>query len=362
MLFSYNSYAEKPDITELPGDGIGASYHYGKILKHREYFRPEVKGPTNLVSFNYEKQTDGSFFWHEYLNYPRLGISLIAGDFGDREVFGRIYGFSGNVSFCMLRRSFVDIYFTLSTGLAFIDRQYHPVDNFDNNVIGSKLNNYTAFSFSANWRLINQWRLISGVSYHHFSNGNYQKANLGINVPVVFAGLQYEFQEVQTEQSPLTETFNAFNFFVRAGFGMHEGGLPGGPKYPVYTTSLAGGYSFSPVSRLFVGVDATYDIAKREFLIMQEIESGNEAVLNSIFGSVIIGNELLLGKLGIYKSLGFYVLKSDEFTNKIFTKIGLQYYPFVDVNIPAKGFFIGTYLKSHQAVADFVEFGAGWQF
>jgi hypothetical protein len=70
---------------------------------------------------------------------------------------------------------------------------------------------------------------------------------------------------------------------------------------------------------------------------------------------IMFGHELILEKLALVTQLGVYVYKPYIPEERIYAKIGLKYYL-------TKNIFGSFILKTHYAVAEVMEFGAGYRF
>ena len=70
---------------------------------------------------------------------------------------------------------------------------------------------------------------------------------------------------------------------------------------------------------------------------------------------VMVGHELLLGKLALVTQLGFYVYRPYSPNERIYSKVGLKYYF-------SENIFGSFILKTHYAVAEVMEYGIGYRF
>jgi hypothetical protein len=77
---------------------------------------------------------------------------------------------------------------------------------------------------------------------------------------------------------------------------------------------------------------------------------------------VFAGNEFLLGKLGIFLQLGYYLQQSALPIAPVYEKVGGQYYIVQKEHGPIKEFFLSAFLKTHATVAELGEIGFGFGF
>ena len=79
-------------------------------------------------------------------------------------------------------------------GASFGWKKYHPGTNAYNYVVGSKINAYINLGFLLNWQLAAGWQLTTGIDLSHFSNGNTQYPNAGVNTVGGRIGLVHTFR------------------------------------------------------------------------------------------------------------------------------------------------------------------------
>lgn len=66
-------------------------------------------------------------------------------------------------------------------GASFGWKRYNPETNYYNDVVGSRINAYINAGFFLNWQIAPQWNLTAGVDLTHYSNGNTNYPNSGVN-------------------------------------------------------------------------------------------------------------------------------------------------------------------------------------
>lgn len=66
-------------------------------------------------------------------------------------------------------------------GASFGWKRYNPETNYYNDVVGSRINAYINAGFFLNWQVAPQWNLTAGVDLTHYSNGNTNYPNSGVN-------------------------------------------------------------------------------------------------------------------------------------------------------------------------------------
>ncbi|MBO4826627.1 MAG: acyloxyacyl hydrolase [Prevotella sp.] len=85
----------------------------------------------------------------------------------------------------------VAVNYEWNLGVTFGWNPYNADTNPDNRVIGSKVTAYIDADFYLNWRLSSHFDINAGVSFSHFSNGNTQLPNSGLNIAGLKVGIVY---------------------------------------------------------------------------------------------------------------------------------------------------------------------------
>lgn len=153
-------------------------------------------------------------------------------------------------------------------GLAMGWNPYNAVTNSSNRIIGSKVTAYIDAEFYLSWIVSRNIDLNMGVSLSHFSNGNTQIPNAGLNVGGANIGLAYYIDRKHPRVfSHATQSFSAyltydlllFGSWRSKGFYTEDGpmALPG--TYAVCGFNFASMYNFSPMFRAGLSLDGAYD-------------------------------------------------------------------------------------------------------
>ncbi len=82
-------------------------------------------------------------------------------------------------------------------GASFGWKRYSEEHNPSNGAVGSALNAYINLALMAKWRLNKSWSVFGGVDFTHYSNGNTDYPNSGINMAGLRLGLTYMFNSTE---------------------------------------------------------------------------------------------------------------------------------------------------------------------
>lgn len=157
--------------------------------------------------------------------------------------------------------------FGLSTGwVTYMENSY-------NKMMGSKMNAYINAGFYFNWLLTPQLNVNAGVTLSHFSNGNTNIPNAGLNTIGLKLGLAYTFcdramgedlrnpkrGEVPDFRRHVTYDVVFFGSWRRRGFDIGDGQYPSPEAYPVFGFQFSPMYNLGYKLRLGVSLDGVYD-------------------------------------------------------------------------------------------------------
>ncbi len=345
------------------GISIEPTLHVGKIYKHTPKLLFPVDNLSTGLELNFTNKKYGKKSWHQQLKFPKGGVSLFYYHLGNKDLFGQAIGISPNITFPIFRKNKIDSNFQLGWGIAYVSKRFDPIENPENNALGSNINSLNTFKWQLGYRINPEWKLNVGASFTHFSNGASQLPNFGINIPAVTIGTVFTPNPIKKED---ITTHEIDPLKKRWGLSMHldlaykELSPAGGPRYPFYVASLAGVYRLSAVQELSFGLDYEYNKAVYTFGLHtagfgSEAEARRAATRLGIF----LSDEFLLGNVGLYGQVGTYLPGYNFSTGWfLYTKLAMRYY-LPGIGKPTTRFYLGLYLKSHKIVAEYLAIGIG---
>lgn len=200
------------------------------------------------------------------------GIGIGVYDFGDRERWGSpvaVYLFQTSRIARISSRVSLDYEwnFGISTGW----EPYHPEQNPNNIVVGSTANAYINLGAYVSWRLDTRTTISGGVDFTHFSNGNTEYPNAGVNLPGIKVGLVYDVAKTPTQphkpdrsRAPDFPRHVSYDLVVfgssrRKGVDFFGLQVASPYKYPVVGAYFAPMYNWGYRFRTGLSLDAIYD-------------------------------------------------------------------------------------------------------
>ena len=364
LIYAHSTvFAQSP--TFFDNKNIGVNFYAGKFLKHSRNQTFTVDNP--VVGFGAEimKQTDGSRFWHILHGYPRIGMATMFKSFGRDSILGWAFGLYPQLDIPIKKGDKLNLYVRAGFGLAYLNKPWSRESNPQNTAIGSYINNITTAGVIAEYALSPHWQLRAGAHLTHTSNGRTRIPNLGLNTAKLSIGTSYVFNPhlkkitMDNAPYPIYPMYKKIFWGARFGMSIHEYKMPEGPFYPVYIASLSANKYYRHKAKVSLGVEYSYDLSNKEYALNQEIEPFRLPHQRwTVFGA----HEFLFGRLGWYNQLFFYADRPFKGNSFMGTKIGANIYALQPHLHPRRNAYWGIYLKSHYAVADYVEMTVGGTF
>ena len=253
---------------------IEFNYKPGAILHTNDFLRgnnPEVRTMNHNMSYHLKyafsapEQSREARIYRD--SYQGIGVSY--------NDFNHQLGNPVNVYLLQGARiaslgSRVSLNYEWNLGLAFGWHPYDEESNPDNRVIGSKVTAYIGLDFYTRWILSRHVDLKFGIGAAHYSNGNTQYPNLGLNTAQLSIGAAYYINRhanrllYRHEQLPSVDhhiTYDLILFGAWRQRGVYEDGYP----YALNGKAAVVGFNLNPMYnlnhwlRLGASLDGIYD-------------------------------------------------------------------------------------------------------
>jgi hypothetical protein len=373
LIFIFTqSIAQKSNVV------YSVNLHSGMIVKNWLTETFPKRYPSEILEFNFSKQTKGSAAWHYYYAYPQVGISFFTGYLGNQKQFGTPFGLVPTINFGTQKTGKWDWKLSLGMGLVYFTHPYDSITNPYNILIGSHITN---LSFARLWVMRPITKKLTaqiGFATMHASNAHYQIPNVGMNIPSLSLGLIYKPDLSETEETIKPEITNRRWYFnARFGLGVHEFAETirpvGTPKYTIYVFSPYASKRIGNMGQLDIGGSLKYytDFYKQNQLLnLLAVDKKNAMV-----GSLMLGYEFMLNRFCLltqglldvynpfYKAYDDYSGRTKDYRRFLETwtssRLGLQYYFFDNETRKGPNIFAGLFVDANFGEADFVEVSLG---
>ncbi len=351
VLNSYAALAQQKNIKHYYIEPI---YQYGFIWQHRPSLSEIIGGNINVARITFGQSTYGRSFWEEIYRYPDQGIGYSFTDLGNTEDLGYANAIYYYIRFPLIKRPKFSLNLKISGGLAYL--------NQGNIAIGSHINLYFDASVDTKVRLSDKLDLLNSFGATHYSNGAIAMPNLGVNLFSYRIGLNYKFYDAEVEKlkPEFPKILKKHAITAVAGIGIKEKRLPpeseethSGRKYTVSSLSVDYLRIINYKHKLGVGADVFYDETMFEFIDPKStMNLENKEIMR--YGIHIAG-EVRYKKLILALHVGTYLWAKYKDDGKIYQRVALRY-------LLSENIFANVSLKTSNGIADFVEWGIGYQF
>ncbi|MDR2824534.1 MAG: acyloxyacyl hydrolase [Prevotellaceae bacterium] len=386
---------------------------YGSVMKHNDHLINLAKGNVIGAALCFEWQTDGSAAWHQYFNFPSVGVSGTFMDLGNSEMLGKLFSVYPYLQLPIVRSEGLQLNVKPGAGVAFITKYYgntsHIDDRLDvaivdengntsiikngaNGAIGSMLNVFLALGVNAEYAFSEDFSASLGVAWNHASNGSIIQPNSGINMINAYIGFAYipNSEMIRVVQRGLLDNVpRRVSVEAVLSGGMRQLYYKDGKNYPTASFNVAAYYPLTNSYRMGLGVDAFFDgvyayqNVPQASGIYQRTYIDNDKFANKLRAGVSWRHELVFGNFTAGFHFGVYLydpIKNLEPYNKVVSNSGEPlkkgvFYKY-DINIEdgwlysravgkyyfSDHFFASIGLKTHLQRAEFIEWGLGYRF
>ncbi len=365
LIMAMPFVAQAQDSQQFSGWGVETNPFVGKVVKHTVKFHLPIPDISSGLDVNFVSQRHGRKDWEQRRRFPLLGIGLTYTNYGLDSVYGRCLGLYPNITMNLIKGKKLEWVLRIGDGIGYVTHHYsrHPITDTINNAIGSTINDYFSFNTDIRYHINLHWDVQAGASFTHISDASYHQPNLGINLLGGHVGIRY-FPVTRVPQyirKDLPHLKNRWLVQGRVGLAFTQSDAPAGPLFPVYMASAYVSRRWISKNKMFGGLDYSYHQGIYAFLRNNEILPGEEAK-NSYKSAIFVGNEFLLGRVGVVLQVGFYLKQAALKQDIYYQKIGANYYLLQREKGPIKELFLTGLLKTHKTIAELAEFGVGLGF
>lgn len=355
FVLSLNTTVTRADSLKYirPSLSGGVQAFTGFIIPHTESVRSISNSNPNGLEFN--------IAWHysddksrSYCNcFPRLGIALMYINFDNPSVLGNGFTLSPYVEPFIPLRHNLHISIRFSTGVAYLNRVYHPFTNPDNLFYSTNFSYLLSLSPAIVYQLSQKWYLRFSANYNHISNGGNKQPNKGINFPTASIGIDYIFEPVDFTKRVV---FNPDDISDKHSFRIIFSGTGKTPSHETNNRSVVIGLNttygrtINRLSTLTAGAEFVNDGA-----LKAELHHRDPSPPDHQRAALLAGHELMIGKFSFSQQLGIYFYSPAKPRDPVYQRWGLDYHI-------SRKVFAGINLKAHRHVADFMDFRIGLKY
>lgn len=336
---------------------IGFRPHYGFIVKHSGKLEGLTKTfPWGLeVDVNWQLMSEKS--WQYCFCYPRAGVSFFYTNFANPKLLGSSFALYPFVEPSINGDRKLHATIRFGMGPTFLNNVFDSVENPGNKFYSSVISFIVHADLGLNYVINERLYLRVSADFNHISNGGIKNPNLGINFPSASIGLEYNFNPLPYIHRSKDKSVKLIPYnhrFDLTVFATGKTAVKGHNRYPVYGFSPGFSYVVGRQHAVSMAAEFTVDLADGKLIIKDSLMK-NDDFIDHKYIALLAGHDLILGRFNFYQQLGVYLYSPFERRDKVFQRYGLNFYL-------TKKLFIGTNIKAHRQVADFLDFRAGLSF
>ena len=180
-------------------------------------------------------------------------------------------------------------------GVSFGWKPHDYTSNPYNRVIGSRTNAYLNANFYLDWRLSPYWHVMAGADFTHYSNGNTNFPNAGLNTIGARIGLAYILNPDKEPDTPhsglmpvrfqkhVSYDLILFGSWRRKGIMLDDNkGVASPDRYTVLGFNFMPLYNFCPRFRAGISLDGIYDSSASAYIKNEAVAIGESAELTIV--------------------------------------------------------------------------------
>jgi hypothetical protein len=372
----FSKYSNAQENTILPASAYVLEIEPigGMIVPNYQNY--PKSNPLNGILINTGKIHYNSSF-SDYFNHPHTGISVSIVNLGNEKVFGYQYFAMPFLSLNTSGTKSNSWWFRFGLGASYFTTFYDSINNSRNKAVGSSYSWAFQAAIHKKWYINEQINLKLGGHYLHASNGHTQLPNFGLNSAALSLALEYlpGKNNLKGVNKPQIEKSRKSYFIQQfSGVGFHELGATdkpiGGPKKPIYFTSISAGFIHNKHFKVRNGFAYRYYQHYYDYVNSNQLEpyiQNPHASASNIY--YFVGTEFLFahvsfdieGGLNIYKPYFNYFYPTfegrgnlDFILKKLFcSQVGLNFYAINTNLLPKYNAFVGVQMNANFGQADF---------
>jgi hypothetical protein len=343
---------------------VDVKTHAGRPIVYSDSLDQSLRNTFVAIDYRFGINSFNRTPQDELLNYPNYGIGFTHYNMHS-DTLGNvqgIYGFFASPLFTIYNR--LKIGFEIAAGVSYNFNEFNLITNPKNDLIGSEFNVY--FNLGAWYALQVHERLdiLASLDFTHFSNGNLNTPNVGINLIGGNLGLRYHFQFLEKRRDDFARIKKSDKRFTKLNpyyeWATYFGLSPKAPTNPPFydgamyfcgsiSTDVNRRYSW--IGKYGVGLDLFYDHS----MIRRHRGAGEIDYTKNVFVGIHGNHEFIVGDISLVIQIGTYLYRGTDAKGDFFLRTGLKY----DLG---ERWFANLSLKSQNGMkADYIEAGMGFR-
>jgi hypothetical protein len=333
---------------------LGISPIYGKVWAHTKALSTFGGSGFKGVQLDFNRtRTDQAAFDYAQTHYSS-GISLQIYSF-DAPELGSTINAIYFIEPCLVYKPNFQLKLRGGGGLNYATNPWNGSSNPINYAYSRHTSGCLVLGLMARYQLNYFSAINANILYNHFSNGNTQNPNLGLNYPQV--GIGYEVLLNQRTRK-IQKNQNSFQKYYAEVYGLISNKSHPDTKttrYPLYGMGVSFGKRLSNLHALTLGAEVFTDKSMRYSMDNHPIHKyGN---YSDVLGGVSVGHDFVFHQMRFTQQIGYFFFREapDYFIGPIFQRYGVDF-------TFHKRFTLGLNLNADLKKAIEIDLRVGWRF
>lgn len=243
----------------------------------------------------------------------------------DSSSLGSAFNFSYFLEPILWERPSFQLRLRAAGGLNIATKPFDETNNSSNPAYSSYMNGYLGFGLSTYYKLNEVTWLFANATYSHFSNGNTNNPNFGLNYPHVGLGATYK---LKTTLKPIGKTLfqkEKWRFDI-AVFGSNKS-LPflRETRFWAYGASVQAGYRTGPINAWTLALEGFRDHSMRTAVDSNIFYLNKDVSIN--LAGTLIGHEFVFNRCVFSQQLGMYLFNElpSKLVGRFYHRWGFNY-------------------------------------
>jgi len=356
-FYSLASAQYKPDII------WGAKLHYCSIFVHSDFVQNTRGATPRGFEIERARQWTDTTFKSKFGCYPRTGWSFSYFDY-NTPILGTVVNLGYYIQPVFILNNRWQWYYKVGLGAGYLSSPFDSATHPENQSYSLHINASLQISLGLNYHINKHYSLTAAANFLHNSNGCFNSPNRGVNYPGFSLGFEYQpagnnWKNYKTHRASVSHWYNnPLHGEVNIFSGIKH------IKYTFYGEKNIINYGlnakvikqYNSFNTFSIGAEICYD---NELKVLNKYFGFNNS--NYLF-AVMVGHEFLFKHWIFSQELGYYIYRDINDTERRWAFI----YPFmhhwqISYKID-KHWLIGSGLKAHEQIADFVDFHIGYRW
>jgi hypothetical protein len=334
---------------------VSAHFHRGFILPHHSSIKYYIEDFVTGYEARFYKDNTKEDIYDQYFRYPHTGFAFYHSNLGNEQIYGNITGLYGYLDVPFFKKiARFNLNYMIGLGLSYINKTFDVNKNISNTAIGTHNNVFIRFNTNASYKISPQLKLIADLNFSHASNGKLGTPNQGLNILTTSAGFSYSFNNhKQPKLNKMSHsTSPKWHYYIQFGGGAKIPDDFHDKYYFASTIHTAVKRELTINRRLGGGIDVFYDGSKGLLMRRDGLEPSGKKDFWAL--GLHADHDLVYKKLSMTVQAGYYIWAGYLEFKRSYFRVGFTY----DV---APRWHVGVFVKSHYAIADYVEWGIGYK-